>query len=54
MPVTVSQEQLNKIIYSYHHDPFEVLGAHVVKVKGTRLVCHPCLPALCRKGLGGD
>ena len=38
MTVTVSQDQLNKIIFAYHHDPFEVLGAHLVKVKAKRLV----------------
>jgi 1,4-alpha-glucan branching enzyme len=38
MQFTASQEQLNRVLYAYHHDPFEVLGPHVVKVKGTRLV----------------
>ncbi|MBN2545022.1 MAG: 1,4-alpha-glucan branching protein GlgB [Spirochaetes bacterium] len=33
MTSTVSKEQLNRIIYSYHWDPFEVLGFHQVKVK---------------------
>jgi 1,4-alpha-glucan branching enzyme len=38
MQFTVPQDQLDRIIYAYHHDPFEVLGAHVVKVKNKRLV----------------
>jgi len=38
MAFTVPQDQLNRIIYAYHHDPFEVLGAHVVEVGGARLV----------------
>jgi len=31
MPSTVTQDQLDRIVYAYHHDPFEVLGAHVVE-----------------------
>ncbi len=38
MPSTVTQDQLNRIIYAYHHDPFEVLGAHVVKLARKPLV----------------
>ena len=38
MSFTVSQDELDRIRRSSHHDPFEVLGAHVVKVKTTRLV----------------
>ena len=38
MQTTVTQDQLNRVLYTHHHDPFEVLGAHVVKAKSTRLV----------------
>ena len=38
MSFTVSQDELDRIRRSSHHDPFEVLGAHVVKVKTARLV----------------
>lgn len=38
MQFTVPQEDLNKIIYAYHHDPFQVLGAHIVVLEG-----QPCL-----------
>jgi 1,4-alpha-glucan branching enzyme len=38
MQFTASQDQLNRILYAYYHDPFEVLGPHVVKVKGAQLV----------------
>ncbi len=33
MEFTVPQDQLDRIIYAYHHDPFSVLGAHMVKLK---------------------
>jgi 1,4-alpha-glucan branching enzyme len=38
MAPTVSEELVRKIVYAYHHDPFEVLGAHVVEVDGERRV----------------
>ena len=38
MPPTVSQDQLNRIVYAYHHDPFEVLGAHIVELARKPLV----------------
>ena len=38
MRTTAPQDQLNRIIYAYHHDPFEVLGAHVVELNGAPLV----------------
>jgi 1,4-alpha-glucan branching enzyme len=34
MHPTVSQDQIRKIVFAYHHDPFEVLGAHLVEVDG--------------------
>jgi len=40
MLLTTRREDLNKILHTYHHDPFEVLGAHVVEVKTKkRQVC---------------
>ena len=38
MKFTVPEDQLNKIIYAYHHDPFEVLGPHVVDLNGAPAV----------------
>ncbi len=34
MPFTVSSDQQNRIIHAYHHNPFEVLGPHEVRVDG--------------------
>jgi len=34
MRFTVSQDQLDKIIGGSHHDPFQVLGAHLVTLRG--------------------
>ena len=34
MQFTVPKEELDKIVYTYHHDPFTVLGAHPVTIKG--------------------
>jgi len=34
MHFTVPKEELDKIIYAYHHDPFEILGAHPVELEG--------------------
>ena len=38
MKFTVPQDQVNRIIYAYHHDPFEVLGPHVVDLDGAPAV----------------
>jgi 1,4-alpha-glucan branching enzyme len=38
MNFTVPEDQLNRILYAYHHDPFQVLGAHSVEIKGKRAV----------------
>ena len=35
---TASPDDLYRIIYTDHHDPFQVLGAHVLDVKGRRTV----------------
>jgi 1,4-alpha-glucan branching enzyme len=32
MRLTAPQDQVDRIVYAYHHDPFEVLGAHPVKI----------------------
>jgi 1,4-alpha-glucan branching enzyme len=31
---TVSDDQIRQIVFAYHHDPFQVLGAHRVEVDG--------------------
>lgn len=38
MIFTVTQDEINKILYAYHYDPFQVLGAHVVEQGDTRLI----------------
>ncbi len=38
MRFTAPQDQINRIVYAYHHDPFQVLGAHLVDVDGAPLV----------------
>ncbi len=38
MNTTLSDEQLDRIIYFGHHDPFEVLGAHIVTWEGKQTV----------------
>lgn len=38
MRSTVPQEQINRIVHAYHHDPFQVLGAHLVEAGGTTMV----------------
>ena len=38
MTFTVSQDALNRVIYAYHHDPFEVLGAHPVTIDGSKAI----------------
>ncbi len=35
MNTTLSQDQINRIVYADHHDPFEVLGAHVITLAVT-------------------
>ena len=34
MSITISADQVNKIIYNLHHDPFEVLGRHKIEKNG--------------------
>jgi 1,4-alpha-glucan branching enzyme len=36
MKTTASPDAVNRIIHTDHHDPFSVLGAHLVEMKGTR------------------
>jgi 1,4-alpha-glucan branching enzyme len=31
MTITVAQDQVNLIVYNQHHDPFEVLGPHLIE-----------------------
>jgi 1,4-alpha-glucan branching enzyme len=38
MQTTISQEDLARIVHAYHHDPFQVLGAHVVAANGQERV----------------
>ena len=38
MKTTASSDAVNRIIYTDHHDPFSVLGAHIVDIKGKRAV----------------
>ncbi|MEM6436039.1 MAG: 1,4-alpha-glucan branching enzyme [Cyanobacteria bacterium P01_D01_bin.115] len=34
MPVTVAPEQIDRIVWNQHHDPFEVLGPHLIQQDG--------------------
>ncbi len=38
MKSTVQKDDIYRIIYTEHHDPFSVLGAHIIHHKDTRLV----------------
>ena len=38
MTPTVPEDQIRKIVFAYHHDPFQVLGAHQVEVDGRAMV----------------
>ena len=35
---TLDDNDIERIIHAYHHDPFEVLGAHVVAWEGEQVV----------------
>lgn len=37
MKTTIEQEQMNRIIYSYHWDPFQVLGYHEVEIDNKKV-----------------
>ncbi|HOJ63440.1 MAG TPA: 1,4-alpha-glucan branching protein GlgB [Spirochaetota bacterium] len=37
MKTTIDQEQMNRIIYSYHWDPFQVLGYHEVTIDNKKV-----------------
>jgi len=34
MTITIAPEQVNRIIWNQHHDPFEVLGSHAIEQDG--------------------
>ena len=34
MPATVDSEQIDRIVWNQHHDPFEILGPHMVQQDG--------------------
>jgi 1,4-alpha-glucan branching enzyme len=34
MNTTLSTDEIDRIVYAYHHDPFQVLGAHPIEVDG--------------------
>ncbi|MBN1580554.1 MAG: 1,4-alpha-glucan branching protein GlgB [Anaerolineae bacterium] len=38
MKSTLGSDDIERIIYAYHHDPFEVLGAHLVSWEGEQVV----------------
>ena len=38
MKTTASSDAVNRIIHTNHHDPFSVLGSHIVSVNGKRAV----------------
>jgi 1,4-alpha-glucan branching enzyme len=38
MQFTVTDDELNRIVLAQHHDPFQVLGAHVVERPGGKMV----------------
>jgi len=38
MSTTLSTEEINRIVYAYHHDPFQVLGAHQATLDGVPAV----------------
>ncbi|MFO5475391.1 MAG: GlgB N-terminal domain-containing protein, partial [Dolichospermum sp.] len=31
---TVAAEQVNRIVHNQHHDPFEILGSHLIEQNG--------------------
>jgi 1,4-alpha-glucan branching enzyme len=33
MPTTITSEQVNQIVHNLHHDPFEILGCHLLSEK---------------------
>jgi 1,4-alpha-glucan branching enzyme len=35
MKPVLSDDEINRIVYAYHHDPFQVLGAHVATIDNT-------------------
>ncbi len=49
---TIAPEQVNRIVWNQHHDPFEILGSHPIEQDGkTVWVVRAYLPnARCRMG----
>ena len=37
MPATVPFEQIDRIVWNQHHDPFEVLGPHAIEENGKKV-----------------
>ena len=37
MKTTIEQEQINRIVYSYYWDPFQVLGYHEVELNNKKV-----------------
>ena len=45
MAPTVSEEKIRQIVFAYHHDPFDILGAHAVESDGqTKIAIRAFLP----------
>ncbi len=45
MKFSVTADQIDRIVFAYHHDPFDVLGAHLTGLDGQPLVSvRACLP----------
>ena len=38
MVPTITEDQVRRVVFAYHHDPFQVLGAHQVEVDGRAMV----------------
>jgi 1,4-alpha-glucan branching enzyme len=36
MPTTITSEQVNQIVHNLHHDPFEILGCHLLSEKNNQ------------------
>ena len=53
MPATVPFEQIDRIVWNQHHDPFEVLCPHALRRKWQKTLGRPSLSAECGCGIGG-
>jgi 1,4-alpha-glucan branching enzyme len=55
MNPTISETQIKQIVFAYHHDPFQVLGAHQVEVEGqARVAIRVFLPEASRASVIDD